>query len=104
MAGFPGLSGKQLLGRLAAVPGIGPWSAQVFMMRCLRRPDVFPASDLGIRAALMRLDELDVIPTPPEAARRAEPSSPFRSYAASYLWRLAASAANASETGKARVE
>jgi 3-methyladenine DNA glycosylase/8-oxoguanine DNA glycosylase len=65
---------------------------------------MFPAGDLGVRAALMRLDERSVVPAPREAARRAEPWSPFRSYAASYLWRLAASAANASEIGNACVE
>jgi DNA-3-methyladenine glycosylase II len=86
-ADFARLDDAALFARLTAVPGIGPWSAHVFMMRGLRRPDVFPAGDQGIRTALVRLDGRPVLPTPLQAAQRAQPWAPFRSYAASYLWR-----------------
>lgn len=71
VGGFVGMTDEQLFAQLVDVPGIGPWSAQVFMLRCLRRPDVFPADDLGIRGGLMRLDKTPGITTPREAARRA---------------------------------
>jgi DNA-3-methyladenine glycosylase II len=75
---------------LVDVPGIGPWSAQVFMLRGLRRPDVFPAGDLGIRVAVTRLDGLAVRITPRAAELRSQPWRPYRSYATQYLWQLLA--------------
>jgi DNA-3-methyladenine glycosylase II len=73
--------------RLVALRGIGPWSAQMFLLHGLRRPDVFPGGDLGLRQALVRLDGLEGMPTPRAAAERALPWSPYRSYAAAHLWR-----------------
>lgn len=52
---------------LAAVPGIGPWSTQMFMMRAIQRPDIFLAGDMGIRAALTTLDKLPARITPKAA-------------------------------------
>jgi len=63
---------------LAALPGIGPWTAEVLAMRALRDPDAFPAGDLGVRKALGL--------APAAAARRAEAWRPYRSYAVMHLW------------------
>jgi len=80
------LSDAQAQARLVALRGIGPWSAQVFLLRRLRRPDVFPAGDMGLRRAIVSLDDLPRLPTVAEAGQRAVAWRPYRSYAAKYLW------------------
>jgi DNA-3-methyladenine glycosylase II len=72
--------------RLMALRGLGRWSAQMFLLRALARPDVFPAGDLGLRRGIESLYGLNEIPSIPESARRALAWSPYRSYAAKYLW------------------
>ncbi|MFN7974889.1 MAG: AlkA N-terminal domain-containing protein [Acidobacteriota bacterium] len=66
-----------------AIPGIGPWTAQMIAMRALSEPDAFPASDLGIRKALAKNGKLA---PPAEVDRISRPWSPWRSYAAMVLW------------------
>jgi DNA-3-methyladenine glycosylase II len=83
---FDSMPDKDIQAELVAVPGIGPWSAQMFMMQCIRRPDIFPAGDLGIRAALTTLDKLGARITPKAAEQRSQAWRPYRSYATSYLW------------------
>jgi DNA-3-methyladenine glycosylase II len=80
------LSDEDAEARLVSLRGIGPWSAQMFLLRSLGRPDVFPAGDIGLRRAIERLDGLDHLPTINEAAERAQRWRPYRSYAARYLW------------------
>ncbi len=72
--------------RLITLRGVGPWSAQMFLLRSLGRPDVFPAGDLGLRRGIELLDALPAIPTVGEAVKRASAWQPYRSYAAKYLW------------------
>jgi DNA-3-methyladenine glycosylase II len=72
--------------RLVALRGVGPWSAQMFLLRSLGRPDVFPAGDLGLRRGIQLLDARPGLPSIPDAAQRALPWRPYRSYAAKYLW------------------
>jgi DNA-3-methyladenine glycosylase II len=72
---------------LVSLRGIGPWSAQMFLLHELKRPDVFPAGDIGLRTAVARLDGLDNTPAVTRAVDRAMIWSPYRSYAAAYLWR-----------------
>ncbi|MBM6398881.1 DNA-3-methyladenine glycosylase family protein [Phycicoccus sonneratiae] len=64
---------------LLALPGVGPWTADLVMMRCLRDPDVFLPGDLVLRKALGGV-------TAREAARRAEAWAPHRSLAVAHLW------------------
>jgi DNA-3-methyladenine glycosylase II len=80
------LSDDQAQARLVALRGIGPWSAQMFLLRSMGRPDVFPAGDLGLRRGMELLDGLSALPPIPAAAERALAWRPFRSYAAKYLW------------------
>jgi DNA-3-methyladenine glycosylase II len=80
------LPDDEAISRLVGLRGVGPWSAQVFLLRTLRRPDVFPAGDMGLRRALVRLDDLDDLPSVPSAEDRAVAWRPWRSYAARYLW------------------
>lgn len=67
--------------------GVGPCSAQMFLLHELRRPDVFPAADIGLRTAIATLDGAGVVPGSGEAAERALPWRPYRFYAAAQLWR-----------------
>jgi DNA-3-methyladenine glycosylase II len=71
---------------LMELRGIGPWSSQMFLLHELRRPDVFAAGDLALRAAIARLDQLPQTPGVREAAARAEVWRPYRSYASAHLW------------------
>jgi DNA-3-methyladenine glycosylase II len=71
---------------LEAVRGIGPWSAQIFLLHRLRRPDIFPAADVGLLRAAQSAFTLPSRPTPAELGQRAERWRPFRSYAAALLW------------------
>jgi 3-methyladenine DNA glycosylase/8-oxoguanine DNA glycosylase len=77
----------EVLARLTAVPGIGPWSAQTFLIHNLARPDVLPESDQGLRQAIEHLWSLDRPPSPTQVRERSLPWSPYRSYAAELLWR-----------------
>jgi AraC family transcriptional regulator of adaptative response / DNA-3-methyladenine glycosylase II len=69
--------------RLAALPGIGDWTAQYLAMRALGEPDAFPAGDLGVRQALARGGRL---PSEREVRARAERWRPWRAYAVLALW------------------
>ena len=69
--------------RLAAVPGLGPWTIETIAMRALGDPDAFPATDLGVRAAA-RAAGLPA--TPAALTSRAAAWRPWRSYAVQYLW------------------
>jgi DNA-3-methyladenine glycosylase II len=83
------LSDDEVRRQLVAVAGVGPWSADMFLLFQLHRPDVFPAGDLGIRRAVQLMDQLDDPPTEKSAEARAEPWRPYRSLATRYLfWSL----------------
>jgi len=71
---------------LEEVRGVGPWSAQMFLLHSLRRPDVFPAADIGLLRAAQSAFGLPQRPTAPELARRAERWRPYRAYACALLW------------------
>jgi DNA-3-methyladenine glycosylase II len=72
---------------LVAVRGIGLWSAQMFLMFHLGRPDVLPVGDLGIRRAFMLRYGLPELPGPAEMEQIAEPWRPHRTLASRFLWR-----------------
>ena len=79
---------EDVIKTLTRVRGIGVWSAQMFLMFTLRRPDVFPLDDLGIQNAIARLDKITQRPTKSELTLRAEAWRPYRSVACFYLWRF----------------
>jgi DNA-3-methyladenine glycosylase II len=81
------LSDEDVLAELVAVKGIGVWTAQMFLMFQLERPDVLPVGDLGIRRAIERAYELDDLPDAPIIEEIAEPWRPHRTLACRYLWR-----------------
>jgi DNA-3-methyladenine glycosylase II len=81
------LSDEDVMAELVAVKGIGVWTAQMFLMFQLERPDVLPVGDLGIRRAIELAYGLDGLPDPATMEKIAEPWRPQRTLACRYLWR-----------------
>ncbi len=76
-----------VIAELTAISGIGLWSAHIFLMFHLQRPDVLPVGDLGIRKAFQALYGLLALPDPAAMERIAEPWRPYRTTACLLLWR-----------------
>lgn len=81
------LTDEEVKQRLVTVRGIGPWTADMFLIFQLRRPDVWPVGDLGVRAGYAQLHGLEEPPSPKELEPLGEPYRPWRSAAAWYCWR-----------------
>ena len=81
------LSDDEAIRELTAVKGIGEWTAHMFLMFTLHRPDVLPVGDLGVRNAAMKAYGLDAPPKPAELEALAEVWRPYRTRASLYLWR-----------------
>ncbi len=82
------LSDAELVARLTAVRGVGPWTVHMLLMFDLGRPDVLPTGDFGVREGFRKLHRKRRQPTPPELAKYARRWAPYRSVAAWYLWRV----------------
>ncbi|HEX5071004.1 MAG TPA: DNA-3-methyladenine glycosylase [Vicinamibacterales bacterium] len=78
---------EEVITRITAVKGLGRWSAEMFLMFRLNRPDIFPVTDLGIVKGMQRLFEMKRRPAERTMLRLAEPWRPYRSIAAWYVWR-----------------
>jgi DNA-3-methyladenine glycosylase II len=81
------LSDEEIVAELTAVKGLGAWTAHMFLIFHLQRPDVLPVGDLGVRNAAMQVYGLSELPTPAELTELGEAWRPWRSLAALYLWR-----------------
>lgn len=81
------LPDEEVIARLTAVKGIGTWSAHMFLMFHLQRPDVLAVGDLGIRKAMVSTYGLDALPAPAEMEAIAACWRPYRTLACRYLWR-----------------
>jgi len=86
-AALPGMTDAEVIECLTAVKGIGEWTAHMFLMFALRRPDVLPTGDFGIRNAMRLLYSLPEMPKPAEMQKIATPWRPWASVACWYLWR-----------------
>lgn len=73
---------------LVALPGIGPWTAEVYLLSALRRPDTWPVGDIALQEAARRALGLDARPSPAELAEIGERWRPHRATAARLLWHL----------------
>jgi DNA-3-methyladenine glycosylase II len=82
-----GLPDEEAIRELTAVNGIGEWTAHMFLMFTLHRPDVLATGDLGVRNAVMRAYGLDAPPASQALQELAEPWRPYRTRACLYLWR-----------------
>ena len=84
---FDSLSDDEIVTRLVQVRGVGRWTAEMFLIFELRRPDVWPIDDFGVRNGWRRLHHLAEMPRAKEFAAFGEPFRPYRSSAAWYCWR-----------------
>jgi DNA-3-methyladenine glycosylase II len=84
---LPDLPDAEVTRELTAIKGIGEWTAHMYLIFTLHRPDVLPTGDLGVRNAAMRAYGLDRPPAPAELEAIAEPWRPHRTRASLYLWR-----------------
>lgn len=80
------LSDEQALSELTAVRGIGPWTAEMFLLGALGREDVLPSADLRLRRAVRDAYGLDRVPSPHEVEELGERWRPYRSLATAYLY------------------
>jgi len=71
---------------LTSLKGIGPWTAEIYLLMVLRRPDAWPAGDLALAAAAQQVKGLAARPSPPELVELAEAWRPWRAAAARILW------------------
>ena len=81
------LDDEAVIAELVAVKGLGTWTAHMFLMFHLERPDVLPVGDLGIRRAIERAYALDGLPGADAIEEIALPWRPHRTLACRYLWR-----------------
>jgi DNA-3-methyladenine glycosylase II len=81
------LPDEDIVATLTEIKGVGPWTAEMFLMFHLGRPDVISTGDLGIRRAVQIEYGLDDLPGPNDLERIAEPWRPHRTLACLYLWR-----------------
>lgn len=82
------LSDEEIIAALTQVKGIGKWSAQMFLMFRLGRPDVLPELDLGVQKGIQKAYRLRKLPTPAQVLRRGARWAPYRTVASWYMWRV----------------
>jgi DNA-3-methyladenine glycosylase II len=85
--GWSRLSDDEIVERLSAVRGIGRWTAEMFLIFDLRRLDVWPVDDYGVRKGYARIYGLPELPKPKELEAEGERFRPYRTVAAWYCWR-----------------
>jgi DNA-3-methyladenine glycosylase II len=84
---LPDMTDEEVIERLLPVRGIGRWTAQMFLIFSLGRPDVLPVDDLGLRAGVRQVYGLPALPERAALEGLAEPWRPYRSVATWYFWR-----------------
>lgn len=81
------LSDEEVIEHLTQVKGVGEWTAQMFLMFTLKRPNILPTGDFGVQMAIKKLYKKRELPKPSTMERLARPWEPYRSVACWYLWR-----------------
>lgn len=84
-ASFEGMDDEAVVAELTDIHGVGDWTAKMFLLFALGRPDVFPVEDLGVRRGMEQVCGREM--TRGEMRERAEAWRPYRSHASRYLWR-----------------
>lgn len=84
---FRSLSDEEVIAQLIRIKGVGRWTAEMFLIFALNRPDVLPVDDLGLKKAIQRAYRLRKLPSPERIRLIAEPWRPYRSIATWYLWK-----------------
>lgn len=88
LADIEALGDEAIVDALTRVKGVGRWTAQMFLMFRLGRPDVLPDLDLGVQKAIQLAYRLPAMPKPADVLRIGAPWAPHRTVASWYLWRL----------------
>ena len=83
---LPAMADEEAIAELTKLKGVGRWTAEIYLMFCIGRADVWPAGDLALQLAMQRIQGLDRRPTAKEMYPLAEPWRPYRSTAALLLW------------------
>lgn len=91
---FDQLTDEEIARELTAVKGIGQWSADMFLIFALNRPDVLPVGDLGIQKGMQIYFRMRTLPKPERMIRSAAPWRPYRSVACWYMYRVAENGLN----------
>jgi DNA-3-methyladenine glycosylase II len=86
LAGIEAFDDEEIIRRLTAVRGIGPWTAEMFLLFELGRPDVWPVDDFGVRNGWSLIHQLPEMIKPRELQAAGEPFRPYRSALALYCW------------------
>lgn len=84
---LPGLSDDEVIEHLTQVKGIGVWTAHMFLMFSLRRPDILPTGDYGVQMAIKKHYRKRKVPKPKDMEKIARAWEPYRSVACWYMWR-----------------
>ena len=80
------LNDEEVHTTLTQIKGVGPWTANIYLLMALRRPDIWPDGDIALASAAMKIWKMKQRPSFVELARRAEAWRPYRSVAARMLW------------------
>jgi DNA-3-methyladenine glycosylase II len=86
-AKLPSMSDDEVIASLTDIKGVGVWTAHMFLLFSLRRPNVLPVGDLGVRMAIQKAYRKRKMPTPKQVEQIAKSWHPYCSFAAWYLWR-----------------
>ena len=84
---LPALSDEEVIAQLTQVKGVGVWTAHMFLIFALQRPNILPVGDLGVRSAIRKIYGLSELPKPADVERIAATWRPHCTVAAWYLWR-----------------
>jgi len=80
------MTDEQARSSLCTIPGIGPWTADIYLLTALRRPDIWPQGDLALAAAVRQVKRFKTRPSPEQLTAAANQWKPWRSVAACILW------------------
>ena len=80
------LNDQEIIKQLTSIKGVGKWTAEMFLIFTLRRPDVFPVTDLGIQKGFQIFYSLDKLPTIESMNEKSESWRPYRTIMSLYLW------------------
>ena len=80
---------KEIIEQLIKIKGVGPWTAQMFLIFTLNRLDVFPTGDLGVQKGFQEYFKLENVPSSNEMLSRSEIWKPYRTIMTLYFWKLA---------------
>jgi DNA-3-methyladenine glycosylase II len=84
---LPGMTDEEVIKHLTQVKGVGVWTAHMFLMFTLKRPNVLPTGDFGVQMAIKKHYNKRKLPQPVQMEKIAKPWEPYRSVACWYLWR-----------------